>query len=163
MGSVTQSLLTWGWNGTNNPEKKKKKFERSYASSAANLKSVQAHTDYKLWEIFTYPAWNESVSLNSCPMSMSQKYTLENDLPCWEFQQRHKRKKGPQKSTAFEPPKHITEEQHGRTDIHDGPQEGNEVGMGLHNCFSCSRPQIMSYKPLWIYLHTLCSQRRCLN
>lgn len=161
MGSVVQSLLSCSWYGTNNLEKQKLELAMPAKLPIWNQCRHTRTTSCKHYSHILHEM-NMSVSIH-IPCPRHKNIPLKMTFLVGSFSKDIKERRSHRKSTSFEPLKHVTEEQRGRTDIPDGPWEGNDAGMGLHNCYSCSRSQIMSYKLFWIYLHALCGQQRCFN
>lgn len=73
---------------------------------------------------------NLSVSIHfphPCPKNIP----LNMTFPVRSFSHEIKERKSHRKSTYIQPVKHVWEQQHGRTNIPDGPWEGYDAGMGL--------------------------------
>lgn len=158
MGSVVQPRLKWGWNCTNNLVSKT--FEVAVPATT-NLKSAHAHVDHKLQTLFIHPTGNESVSRfgQSCPMPTSQKYTLKKmTFFLGSFTKVTKEKRRHRKQTSFEPLRHVTEEQHGRTDS-QGQWEGNDAGTALINLLTAADHKSRTIRCSW----STCGLQRTLN
>lgn len=138
MGSVVQPLLKWGWNCTN----------------------ILVSKTFEVSVLAKLPVWNQPMHIwttsckhyssilhemnlvdldNHVPSLHHKKYTLKNDLFfLGSFTKDIKGKRKHRKQTSFEPLRHVTEEQHERTDS-QGQREGNDEGMDPHKSCNCSR------------------------
>lgn len=136
MGSAVQSLLKWGRNCTNNLVSKTFEVAMPAKLPIWNQSMHIWTTSCKHYSCILHEM-NLSVLIH-VPCLHHKNIPLKMTFLVGNFSKDIKGRRRHRKQTSFESLKHVTDEQHGRTDS-QGQWEGNVAGMGPCKSCNCSR------------------------